>query len=94
MKQKGQLTSDDYEMVDYMLNQFKTVIGVNGNSKKKEKKGGEQNKDTSAEKGTKKTTGRRPRISKSVLVTNVSCAENTHGYKGKSCAHFQDTNDI
>ena len=53
MKQEGQLTSDDYEMVDYMLNQFKTVIGVNGNSKKEEKNGDEQNKNALAEKGKK-----------------------------------------
>ena len=53
MKQEGQLTSDDYEMVDYMLNQFKTVIGVNGNSKKKEKNGDEQNKDALTAKGKK-----------------------------------------
>ena len=47
---EGQLTSDDYEMVDYILNQFKTVIGVNGNSKKKEKNNDEQNKDAITEK--------------------------------------------
>ena len=57
VKQEGQLTSDDYEMVDYMLNQFKTVIGVNGNSKKKEKNGDEQNKDALAEKGKKQIKG-------------------------------------
>ena len=57
MKQEGQLTSDDYEMVDYMLNQFKTVIGVNGNSKKKEKNGDEQNKNALAEKGKKQIMG-------------------------------------
>ena len=37
VKQQGRLTSDDYEMVDYMLNQFKTVIGINGNAKRKDK---------------------------------------------------------
>ncbi len=37
MKKKGKLTSDDYEMVDYMINQFKNVIGINGNAKRDKK---------------------------------------------------------
>ena len=53
VKQEGQLTSDDYEMVDYMLNQFKAVVGINGNSKKKRRKSSVRRKSMFTGKGDK-----------------------------------------
>ena len=44
-------------MVDYMLGQFKTVIGVNGNSKKKGRKRQGQDEEVSVDKKLNKEDG-------------------------------------
>ncbi len=48
MKQQGKLTSDDYEMVDYMLNVFKMTVGIGdkNDKKRKNKKNGEGSEKT------------------------------------------------